>query len=171
MKHELLWVPAAPPFPNSALPVIVYPGVFADGDNLSALMAERMAENGWPGAWVNGVYGFDHFHAEAHEILGCARGWVTVRLGGPNGPSHTLRAGDFVLLPAGVGHRNMDASRDYLIVGSYPKGQSPDLQRGDQARYEQAARSAQAVPLPASDPVFGLDGPAVRVWGARRQDG
>lgn len=164
MTHQLLTIPPIPPFPNNTLPVIVYSAVFAPAPDLTGRMISLLSSNGWPGAWVNGVFSYDHFHAHAHEVLGCARGWVTVRLGGPRGTSHTLRAGDMVLLPAGVGHRNMAASDDYVIVGSYPQGQTPDLQRGDPARYEQAARAVLQVPLPAMDPAFGQEGPAVTRW-------
>ncbi len=164
MRYELISVLEHPPFPNNPRPVVYYPGVFEPAPDLTDRMAQLFEENGWPGAWVNGVYPFHHFHAQAHEVLGCARGWVTVRLGGPGGSSYTLRAGDAVLLPAGVGHQRVDASGDYLIVGSYPKGQSPDMERGDPDRFDQARSSVQRVPLPNKDPVYGAGGPAVDKW-------
>ena len=154
MSYELLMVPERRPFPNSEWPVILYPRAFS-GEDLAGQMADRFAQHGWPGAWLNGVYGFHHFHAEAHEVLGCARGWVLVRLGGPEGQDQRLEAGDAVLLPAGVGHFRVQASPDYLIVGSYPTGQSPDLCRGDEAAYLQLKARAASVPLPGRDPVSG----------------
>lgn len=164
MTFELLTLAPMPPFPNSPLPVIVYPDCLQAKGDLEQGFLRLFRENGWGGAWVNGVYAFHHFHAAAHEVLGCARGWVTVLMGGPQGQELTLRAGDAALLPAGVGHFNVEASTDYSIVGAYPPGQSPDLQRGDPARYEQLRLRALKVPSPQQDPVFGNQGPAVPHW-------
>lgn len=154
MRFELLPIPERRPFPNSALPVIHYPEAMS-GDRLAERMTALFDRHGWPGAWLNGVYAFHHFHADAHEVLGCARGWVTVLLGGPEGQEARLSAGDIVLLPAGVGHYRVAASPDYLIVGSYPRGQSPDLQRGDHAAFEALKQRALRVEKPLLDPVYG----------------
>lgn len=164
MKADLIKIPAAPPFPNSALPLIIYPAVFEPQRVSARAFQALFDQNGWPGAWVNGVYAFHHFHAEAHEVLGCARGWAKVRLGGPEGELFTLSAGDAALLPAGLSHCLVEASHDYQIVGSYPKGQSPDLERGDLGRYQQALEAIRLVSLPLMDPVYGKDGPAMSAW-------
>ncbi|NLD34792.1 MAG: cupin domain-containing protein [Clostridiales bacterium] len=154
-KPQQIRIAALPPFPNSAYPVLLHEGAIEQSEVDARAFESLFARNGWQGIWVNGVYGFDHFHAHAHEALGVARGWVRVRLGGPQGQEVTLNAGDAVILPAGVGHRRMAASADFSIVGAYPPGQSPDMQRGDPAAYEALARQAQQVPVPASDPVTG----------------
>lgn len=164
MQHQLVHIPAAPPFPNSALPLIIYPKAMpAETVSASGFQA-LFARHGWPGAWVNGVYRFHHFHAQAHEVLGCARGWVKVLLGGPEGQAFVLEAGDAALLPAGLAHFNVEASADYQIVGSYPRGQSPDLERGDPQRYQLALADISRVPLPLTDPVFGPNGPVISAW-------
>lgn len=154
-KPQQIRIAALPPFPNSAYPVLLHEGAIAQSDVDAQAFESLFARNGWQGIWVNGVYAFDHFHAYAHEALGVARGWVRVRLGGPQGQEVTLKAGDAVILPAGVGHRRMAASADFSIVGAYPPGQSPDMQRGDPAEYEALARQAQQVPMPARDPATG----------------
>src|SRR5579862_9121734 len=95
---------------NPVLPLVLYRGALgSDGD--LALRCERMfAANGWPGAWRNGIYGHHHYHSTAHEVLGIARGSARVRLGGEHGATVELRAGDVVVIPAGVAHKRECAS-------------------------------------------------------------
>lgn len=163
MKEAILNIGPLPPFPNAELPVLIYPAALAAPEGFPALFRRR----GWGGGWVNGVYGFDHFHADAHEVLGCISGWARLRLGGPGGEEVLLRAGDAVLLPAGMGHRRLAQSEDFSVAGAYPPGQSPDLQRGSAADYEAMLRRARSVPLPGTDPVLGEGGPVQAHWPGR----
>src|ERR1043166_6744009 len=79
--------------PNSKMPLVVYRGVLAAGDRAAA--CERLfAANGWPDSWRNGIYPYHHYHSTAHEVLGIARGNARVRLGGANGQSDGLHAGE-----------------------------------------------------------------------------
>jgi uncharacterized protein YjlB len=149
--------------PNSRLPLLVYRGaVPAD-----AVAIERMfAANRWPPAWRDGVHPFHHFHSTAHEVLGVARGEASVLFGGPGGQVLTVRAGDVVVVPAGVAHCNQGQSGDLLIVGAYPdNGPGPDLRRGKPGEHDAAARAVTAVPVPAADPVTGPEGALPRLWG------
>jgi uncharacterized protein YjlB len=148
--------------PNSPLPLLVY----RDAVPADAAAIERVfAANRWPPAWRNGVYAFHHFHSTAHEVLGVARGEVSVLFGGPGGQVLTVRAGDVVVVPAGVAHFNHGQSDDLLIVGAYPDtGPGPDLRRGRPQEHNAAAKAVAAVPLPAADPVAGADGPLARLW-------
>src|SRR5258707_6797587 len=106
---------------NPALPLVVYRGALpAAGDRAGA--CERMfARHGWPDSWRNGIYAHHHYHSTAHEVLGIARGSARVRLGGENGSTVDLRAGDVVGIPAGVAHKRESASEDLLVIGSYPE--------------------------------------------------
>ncbi len=54
-------------------------------------------------------------------MLGVARGTAKVEYGGVKGRMLTMNAGDVTVLPAGTGHRLIEASRDFLVVGAYPK--------------------------------------------------
>ena len=139
--------------PNSRLPVLVWrAAVTAD----PAAVERIFAANRWPPAWRNGVYGFHHFHGNAHEALGIARGQVTVQFGGPNGQALTVKAGDVVVIPAGVAHKNAGQSDDLLIVGAYPdNAPSPNEDRGRPDERAKALRDLAAVEAPAADPVTG----------------
>ena len=149
--------------PNSPLPLLVYRGaVPADAAEIERVFAA----NQWPPAWRDGVHPFHHFHSTAHEVLGVARGEVAVLFGGPGGQVLTVRAGDVVVVPAGVAHCNQGQSGDLLIVGAYPdNGQGPDLRRGKPGEHAAASRAVATVPVPAADPVMGVDGALPRLWG------
>lgn len=154
MKPELLTLKADKPFPNNTLPVRLYRGA-VEGDDLASTIEQLFQRNGWQGTWRNGIFDYHHFHATAHEVLGCSRGWVEVLLGGPNGEVVKLTAGDIALLPAGTSHQNVGHSNDYQIIGGYPPGQSADMEYGDDDHWDDVLESISKVPLPATDPVSG----------------
>ena len=87
-----------------------------------------------------------------------------MRLGGESGKIVELRAGDVVVIPAGVAHKREAASGDLLMIGSYPRGQNPDMCRAEPDRHDRAVATIAAVPLPASDPVTGGAGPLLDCW-------
>lgn len=152
--------------PNSALPLVVYRGALPDTGDRAAFCEKMFARNGWPGAWRNGIHPYHHYHSTAHEVLGIVRGHARVRLGGDNGQSVELHAGDVVVIPAGVAHKREAASGDLLVIGSYPRGQDPDMCRAEPARRDSAAARIATVPLPASDPVTGRAAPLLECWQA-----
>lgn len=151
--------------PNSKAPMLLYrAAVPADPDAIEA----RFAANAWPPAWRDGIHPFHHFHSTAHEALGVARGRASVLFGGPNGRTLDLKAGDVVVLPAGVGHCAQEASPDLLIVGTYPRGMERglDTRRGRPDEADAMRANAARVPLGVADPVAGAGGPLMRLWGA-----
>ncbi len=157
-------------FPNSPLPVLVYPGVVAlpNRDPASAFEA-LFGQHGWGGAsWRNGLYHVHHYHSTAHEVLGIYSGRVRVQLGGPRGKSVTVAAGDVVVIPAGVAHMNVAASGDFRVVGSYPAGTSPDLNYGKPGDRPGTDRNIARVAMPAADPVEGRRGSLVVHWARAR---
>lgn len=115
------------------------------------------AEHGWGGAWVDGIFGFHHFHSTSHEALAVVSGVATVELGGPQGRAFDVSAGDVVVLPAGTGHRRASGGRDFTVVGAYPAGQEDyDLLRGDDpAEVDAARRRIEGLGAPPEDPVGG----------------
>ena len=123
--------------------------------------------NGWPVGFRNGIYRFTHFHSVTHEVLGIASGSARVQFGGDGGPIVQVDAGDAVLLPAGTGHRLIEASGDLLVIGAYPPGADVDLIRAGEGDGAAIRVRIGAVARPASDPVVGDSGGLGTLWQAR----
>jgi uncharacterized protein YjlB len=152
--------------PNNPLPLLAYISVMTLPPNDPASAWEEVfAANGWDRSWRNGVYSFQHFHSTAHEVLGCYSGSARVLFGGEQGAVVEVTAGDAVLIPAGVGHKNLGASDDFGVVGAYPPGPSWDLMRAASSEYDQAQTNIAAVPRPPADPLYGPKGPLLQHWG------
>jgi uncharacterized protein YjlB len=154
--------------PNNRLPVLVYrAAIDPSGERDPAVPFESIfARHGWGDGWRNGVYPFLHFHTTTHEVLGIARGHATVQFGGAKGRALDVEAGDVVVLPAGTGHQRLDASRDLLVVGAYPRNASFDQRRPGQLDHQKALMTIARVPLPPMDPVLGANGPLMEMWKA-----
>jgi uncharacterized protein YjlB len=148
--------------PNSNLPVLLYRSVLAGhAPRKARTFRDHFGANGWTGIWTDTVYDYTHFHSNAHEVLGIAEGKVTLRLGGNGGALVRLKAGDMLVLPAGVGHRRVSAGL-VKVIGAYPRGQSHfDMKR--------EGRNIPKVTLPVTDPFYGPDGPLIQTWPKRRR--
>ena len=153
--------------PNSRLPLVVYRGALRLDEvfDPAAVFEETFARHGWREAWRDGIYDFLHFHSATHEVLGFARGKVTIEFGGRRGRTLTLHAGDVAVLPAGIGHRRVAASDDLLVVvGAYPAGGHYDEPRPEEIDYAAALAAIAKVKLPRKDPVYGAGGPLIELW-------
>lgn len=151
-------------YPNSHLPLLFYDEAVGRADAGPEAMEALFAANGWPPAWRASVFTYHHYHSTAHETLGVAQGSARLLLGGPEGREFDVEPGDVIVIPAGVAHRRLDSSGDFLVVGCYPPGQSWDLLRGDAGDRPAADRNIGVVPLPDTDPVGGADGPLISRW-------
>jgi uncharacterized protein YjlB len=152
---------------NPALPALVYKAAVDFGGNDPARAIENLfAQNGWGhGQWRNGIYPFVHYHSMIHEVLGIARGKARVQLGGLGGETFDFAAGDVAVLPAGTGHQRLSGSADLLVIGAYPPEGTYNLCRGDDpADRDRALATIPKVPVPASDPVLGKNGPLPKLW-------
>lgn len=154
---------------NPRLPLLVYQGALSfsapGGRPDPAVVAEEVfAANAWGGLWRNSIFPFPHYHSTAHEVLAICRGWASVRLGGAQGVTLTVHAGDVVVIPAGVGHENLGDSGDLLVVGAYPPGQQPDLCYGEPGERPRVLHNIAQVPLPQTDPAYGPQGPLIAHW-------
>ncbi|WP_398459826.1 cupin domain-containing protein [Sodalis praecaptivus] len=166
MKIETLSLAeAANGVPNNLLPVVIYRGVIPGGTHHPAVWLDRhFASNGWPAQWRYGIYPFTHFHSNTHELLGVYAGQAQIQLGGETGPLVTLAVGDVVLIPAGVGHKAIDTSEDFMVVGAYPPDVSADLYRDDATNLDPVRARVAQVPLPATDPLSGDRGGITTLW-------
>jgi uncharacterized protein YjlB len=151
---------------NPRLPFLVYRGaidLIGTPDPEDAI-EKVFRENGWGDMWRNGIYPYVHYHSMIHESMGVARGRAKVRFGGNNGREIELAQGDVAMLPAGTGHQCLWSSPDLMVIGSYPNSGRYDLCRGSRGEHAKALKTIPRVPLPDTDPVFGKEGPLLRLW-------
>ncbi|KAH6682851.1 hypothetical protein B0J14DRAFT_133085 [Halenospora varia] len=166
---------STPYVPNSPLPVLVYRSVLPpDPDPTSA--CETIEPNNWFKGGVFKHYRSHHFHSVTHECYAVFKGHSRLLLGrGPLDPENEddllleLKKGDAIVLPAGVAHCSVESSDDYEYVGLYPKG-SPhwdnNFCKSNKEETQEKEANARAVPIPDSDPIFGIGGPLVGIWKA-----
>jgi uncharacterized protein YjlB len=151
---------------NARLPFLVYRGVI---DLIGIRDPEEEIEkifrrNSWGDLWRNGIYPYVHYHSMIHEGMALARGRARVRFGGSKGSEIDLNQGDVAVLPAGTGHQCLSHSIDLVVIGAYPKSGRFDLCRGSKAEHDKAITAIPKVPLPDTDPLFGAEGPLLRLW-------
>lgn len=142
---------------NPSLPLLVYRDSvrFARNSDPAAVLEAIFNANGWGDAWRNGIYDYVHYHARIHEVLGIARGSATLRVGGNKGKTLKVRAGDVVLIPAGVGHECLSATNSFLVVGAYPPTGTYTECRGTYQEYAKSKEQVRRVPHLKSDPLYG----------------
>jgi uncharacterized protein YjlB len=154
-------------FPNNRrLPLLVYRKTLnPEVPDLTAHVQAIFAENHWGGSWVDSIYDFHHYHSTSHEVLAVCGGHADVRFGGEHGITLALSAGDAVVVPAGVAHKSLGASDDFVVAGAYPEGQEGyDMCYGQRDERPRTDKTVVNVPLPRADPLYGPDGPLMEHW-------
>lgn len=151
---------------NPWLPFLVYRGAIdlKGSPDPEELVEQTFARNKWGDIWRNGIYPYAQYHSSIYEVMGLARGRAKVRFGGSGGQDIDIYAGDVVVLPAGTGHQGLWGSPDLLIVGAYPSTGRYDLCLGSKAEYAKAITAIPTVPIPVTDPVFGIHGALQQLW-------
>lgn len=151
--------------PNSKLPLLVYRNAFSSRGFDGASWLERCFEsNGWTNSWRNGVFSYHHYHSNTHEVLGVYSGSARLKMGGEQGETIVVHAGDILVIPAGVSHKNLESSPDFRVVGAYPDGSSYDLMTGMPGERPGADRNIASVPVPDTDPLTGREGGLTEAW-------
>jgi len=151
--------------PNNALPVLIYHRVIPPDTIDNAEYLEHLFRtNGWPPQWRYPVYSFTHFHSNTHEVLGVYAGSAKLQLGGEHGKIIEVNVGDVLLLPAGIGHKQISADEDFMLVGAYPPDMKADLCHDELPQLAARTKAVNAVPLPATDPVTGHTEGSMLVW-------
>ncbi|MYL34836.1 cupin domain-containing protein [Pontibacillus yanchengensis] len=146
---------------NAQLPLVLYPIAL---NNEQYPMDDRFLKEGWGDTWIGGVFSYHHFHSTAHEVLGVLSGEATIQFGGKKGKAIHVKAGDVVTIPAGVGHKCLDSTDEFRVVGAYPEGQKKDLREGKASERAKVLNNINHVSLPNTDPVFGKEGTLLTLW-------
>jgi uncharacterized protein YjlB len=150
--------------PNSHYPLLLYRQAFAPRNAEGAAWLEKQfAQNNWTNSWRNGVYPFHHYHSTSHEVLGVYAGTALLHLGGEAGQKVKVQAGDIIVIPAGVGHKNL-GSDNLGIVGAYPDGRDWDVNRGLPGERPQTDKNIAALPIPSTDPLLGKSAGLPSIW-------
>jgi uncharacterized protein YjlB len=150
-------------FPNNTLPLVVYKSAL-ELNSTPDEIKKLLKENSWENSWSGGVFTYHHYHSTAHEVLCVYDGTATLLFGGDKGIVILIKKGDVVIIPAGVAHKNLDSSGKFKCIGAYPKGQTYDLNEGKKEEYANAIKNIASLPLPSSDPIFGMHGPLLSQW-------
>lgn len=151
--------------PNNRLPLLLYRKVFDKrGREGASWLESRFAENNWTNSWRNGVFSYHHYHSITHEVLGVYAGKALLHMGGENGEKLWVEAGDVIIIPAGVGHKKLEASADFAVVGAYPEGRDYDILRGEPGDRPRSLQNIASVPIPRFDPVNGSDEGLSKIW-------
>lgn len=165
MQPEQLFFEDDGVIPNNDLPLLLYRTAFKKrGAEGARWLEEHFAKNNWLNAWRNGVYSYHHYHSTSHEVLGVYSGNAKLQLGGERGQKVNVEAEDIIVIPAGVGHKNLGSSHDFRVVGAYPNGSDYDLKMGKDGERPQADKNIAEVPVPSTDPLRGRKGGVPEIW-------
>jgi uncharacterized protein YjlB len=153
-------------FPNNPrLPLLIYKKALnPDLPDLVSHVQAIFADHHWGNSWVDGIYDFHHYHSASHEVLAICGGQARVLFGGEHGIDQIVSAGDVIVIPAGVAHKNLGAEGSFVVVGAYPRGRKYDMCTGKHEERPAADRNIVSVPIPDSDPLYGSDGPMTEHW-------
>ncbi len=153
-------------FPNNNfLDVLLFKQVF----NLPFIFSVKaikdlFKKNNWYNAWKDGIYTYHHYHSITHEVIAIIDGETTIQLGGETGIKLNIQKGDALIIPAGVAHKNLRDKDQVTCIGAYPQGKDYDMNYGKRAERVNADENIKNVPIPLTDPVFGLKGELQHYW-------
>ena len=163
-KPEVFYFKDDGSIPNSKYPMLVFHNAFSErGERGAKWLEQRFNDNDWSNSWRNGIFSFHHYHSITHEVLGIYSGSAMVHMGGEQGSKITIKAGDIIIIPAGVGHKNLE-SENLGVVGAYPGGMMYDINYGKAGERPHADKNIAAVPVPGTDPLLGKKNGLPDIW-------
>ncbi|GJE91463.1 RmlC-like cupin domain-containing protein [Phanerochaete sordida] len=154
--------------PNTSIhnkPLTIYHGVFPSPDlTASHIEGHLKAVGVCTPQWRYTMFDTTHFHSTTHELLVIASGHGKLLFGGEGNPGKVeeeVTKGDAILVSAGVGHRRLDVTSDFEMVGSYPAGSAHwDMCYGREGETGVDER-IEKLGWFEKDPIYDGDGPAV----------
>lgn len=117
--------------------------------------------NDWSGEWLGSVH---HYHSNIHEVLAVKKGNVSLQLGGEQGETVEAEKGDVIILPAGYGHKRIEASKNYVNYGAYPGRVNVDMCYGELEENPEKVENIKKLLMPKYDPVFRQKRPTLDYW-------
>ncbi|MEO8794535.1 MAG: hypothetical protein ABI390_03655 [Daejeonella sp.] len=153
-------------FPNNPyLTFLIYKDALELKDEDKIDVIENLFKsNKWANAWRNGIFDYHHYHSNTHEVLGVFSGTAKVQIGGPHGIYFEIKRSDVLIIPAGVAHKCLKCSKDFMVVGAYPDDLVQDMNYGKEGERPGADENIANVKTPEFDPVFGKVGPLKQHW-------
>lgn len=145
---------------NPYFPLLIYKNIISPDRDVEKLLVG----NQWLGVWKNGVFDYHHYHSNSHEVLVVVGGQAQVQFGGQQGEIVQAETGDVIIIPAGVGHKRIEASADFTVMGAYPNRKDYDTCYGKAEERPEKLENIKQVPRPEKDPIFGLEGPLFSYW-------
>ena len=155
MKVDAIILGPTTSIPNSELPLLIMCGAIPADEAASEKVERRFARHGWQGTWTYTVFDYWHFHVEGHEVLACVSGEASIGFGGDEadgGVVVPMTPGDAVIVPAGVGHKRIEATKDFQVVGGYPPAQNGSVVRADSMDVGKARQKTSGISDPRTDP-------------------
>ncbi|MCJ1370489.1 hypothetical protein MMC20_001702 [Loxospora ochrophaea] len=162
-------IPAHALIPNTSIqqhPLLIYHSAFSTSPPASVIESHLHTVGAVTPQWRYTMYSTTHFHSTTHEVLGISSGRAKLCFGGEDNPGRVeivVEKGDVVVIPAGVGHRLLeDLAGSFSMIGCYPPGKSWDMCYGREGE-EDKVKGIGGLGWFERDPVYGSEGPALRV--------
>lgn len=149
------------PFPNNEKwPLLIYKGHLKN--KTAEEIEEILQKNDWTNGWRDAIYDFHHYHSNTHEVLCVYQGHAKVQFGGPNGLILEIEKGDVIIIPVGLSHKCIHQFDSFSCIGMYPTNEKWDMNYGK----PEEDHPLKDVPLPKTDPIYGKEGPLLKLWTA-----
>ncbi|KAF1992416.1 cupin domain-containing protein [Aulographum hederae CBS 113979] len=165
-------IPAHPSLhiPNTSLsnhPLLIYHSCFPSNTSSSTLSSHLSTVGVVEPQWTYSMYPTTHFHSNTHEVLLVLHGRALLCFGGEDNPGRfepEVKAGDAIVVPAGVGHRLLeDRDGGFKMMGCYPVGaEGWDMCYGKEGEDKSGIeKKIKSLPWFKRDMLYGDSGPVL----------